>query len=204
MTPIDVDRYIGTLSNYAMGTQHLKLLVARMFYKRAIGHHWLRDNPAVIPHSIRRISETDTPSLTQVQAEMLLSSIAADFGDPRVGLTAKRDYALILIALRLAVRASELSALRWGRISQPNGEMRISFRRRGSKPTTLLVPDDLWAVLEKWRRAYEAASGTRLYPGDPIFLGLDRCVTARLGETWMLSWIGSAAATRPTTTRTTV
>jgi integrase len=186
-TPIDVDRYVGTLSNYAMGTQHLKLLVARLFYTRAIGHHWLRDNPVVIPRSIRRIPETDTPALTQAQAELLLSSIAAEFDDPMVGLTAKRDYSLVLLSLRLAVRASESGDLRWGRISESNGEKRISFRRKGSKPTTMLVPADLWEVLEKWRRAYEAATGATLYPGDPIFLGVRasqlRAAGARKGQT---------------------
>ncbi len=171
-TPRDVDRYLASLSNYAMGTQFLKLLVVRLFFKAAIAHHYLRDNPVVIPPSVRRTPETETPSLTKVQAELLLSSIAADFADPRVALTAKRDYAMISMALRLALRAGELSTVRWGRISQSNGAMRIAFRGKGNKPATLLVPDDLWATLEKWRRAFEAATGATLLSGDPLFPGV--------------------------------
>jgi len=186
-TPLEVDRYLASLSNYAIGTQHLKLLVVRLFFKCAIGHHWLRDNPVVIPHSVPRIPETDTPSLTKAQAERLLSSIRADFESPRIALTAKRDYAMILVALRLALRAGELAALRWGRISESGGQMRTSFRGKGAKPATMLVPDDVWATLEKWRRAFEAASGATLFPGDPIFLGTStrqlRAAQVRAGQT---------------------
>ena len=66
VTRSDVDRYAAENGQYAIGTQHGKLCIARLFYKAAIEHGWVRRNPVVIPPSIRSIPETDTPALTRV------------------------------------------------------------------------------------------------------------------------------------------
>jgi integrase/recombinase XerD len=171
-TPEDVDQYLATLSGYAMGTQNLKLWAARLFYKRAVEKRWIDTNPVVIPANVRRIPETDTPALSKVQAEMLLGAIRADADDVRIGLTAKRDFALVTLMIRLALRTSEVASLRWGRISESNERQRIAFRGKGSKPAYLVIPDDVAATLQNWREAFEASTGATLGPGDPIFVGV--------------------------------
>jgi integrase/recombinase XerD len=171
-TPDDVDLYLATLSNYAMGTQNLKLLMARMFYDRAITRRWIDVNPVVIPHNVRRIPETDTPSLTKRQAEMLLGSIRADFHESRLALGAMRDFALITLVIRLALRISEAGSLRWGRVTESAGRRRIAFRGKGSKPAYLVLPDDVWVMLEHWKHAFEAKTGTTLGPADPVFVAV--------------------------------
>ena len=171
-TPIDIDAYIAHNARYAIGTQHLKLLVARLFYKRVIARHYLRDNPVVIPHSIRRVPETATPSLSKSQAEALLLSISAEFGDARVGLSARRDYALVMLLIRLCLRSTEAGHLRWGRFSESGGRRGAHWMAKGSKPNGAKVPDDVWDILHGWKHAYEAATGTTLGPGDPLFPGV--------------------------------
>ena len=193
VTRSDVDRYTAENGRYAIGTQHGKLLVARLFYKAAIEHGWVRRNPVVIPPSIRSIPETDTPALTRAQLELVLGAIALEFNDPRVGLTAKRDFAMIKLMVRLCLRATETAQLRWGRITESNGQRRVAFRGKGAKPAVLPVPPDVWETLAKWKRAFEAATGTVLGPGDPVFVGvssrdLARAPAGRRGEPAAGGW----------------
>lgn len=186
VTQIDVEMYAASLSNYAVGTQHLKLLVPRLFYKRAIAHHWLRDNPVVIPRSIRRIPETNTPALDKAQVQQLLGAIRADFADPLVGLTARRDYALLTMMIRLCLRTTETTSLSWGKLVATAGRKEIGFMGKWRKPAHLMVPDDVFAILKNWRRAYEQATGVTLGPADPVFLPMDsralKRARARVGK----------------------
>lgn len=170
ITEDDIDAFIGRLSGYAQGTQHLKLLWARAFYKRAIKDRYVRENPVTIPAQIRRTPETNTPALTKEQIEEVLGAIRVEFTNPRVGLRAKRDYAMIMLMVRLCLRTTETVSLRWGRIRESNGEMQVSFRGKGGKPAHLPIPADVWQVLTSWKYAYEKATGTVLGPNDPVFL----------------------------------
>lgn len=170
ITEDDIAAYIASLSGYAQGTQHLKLLWARSFYKRAIKDRYIRENPVTIPPQIRRTPETSTPSLTKEQIEEVLGAIRAEFTNPRIGLRAKRDYALIMLMVRLCLRTTETVSIRWGRIRESDGAMQVSFRGKGGKPGHLPIPTDVWQVLTSWKHAYENATGTVLGPNDPIFL----------------------------------
>lgn len=170
----DADSFASYLHGYASGTQHLKLLVARLFFKWAIKRRLLDDNPFDNVNMPSRSPETLTPSLAKEQVEHLLCSIQACFDVPEEGLTAKRDYALITLMVRMCLRTTELTSLRWGRFQETEGRMRISFMGKGRKPGHLFVPTDVWETLMKWKRAYEHQVGIDLGPRDPVFLPVAR------------------------------
>jgi len=167
----DLNAYLASLSGYAEGTRHLKMLVARLFYKKAIERKLIDRNPAVMPASLRRTPERWTPALTKTQIEHVLGSLLPLF-DGRTGLTAKRDFTLITVTVRLCLRASEVAGLRWGRFFESNGQRYIGFKGKGRKPASLKIPGDLWRTLEAWRLAYEAATDTTLGPNDPVFVAM--------------------------------
>ncbi len=181
----DAFAYAASLTRYAQGTQHLKLQVVRRMYAKAVRRKLIATNPFAGVTLPSRLPETNTPALTKAQVELLLGAIAADFDDPRRGLTAKRDYALITLMVRLALRSSEASGLRWGRFQDHNGGIRASFIGKGKKPATLDVPDDVWQMLLRWKRAYERASGVTLNRADPVFPPCDsralKAARARVG-----------------------
>ncbi len=168
----DALAYAASIDRYAQGTQNIKLLTVRLLYRRAIRRGLAMANPFEDLRLPAREPQTDTPALTRSDVEAMLSAIATDFGDPEIGLSAKRDYALVLALVRLCLRASEACALRWGRFSTHNGRTRIAFVGKGRKPAHLDLPGDLWQTLQAWKRAYERATGAALGPSDPVFLPL--------------------------------
>ena len=95
-----------------------------------------------------------------------------EFDDPRIGLTAKRDYAMIMLMVRLFLRATETISLRWNRFVESDGRRFITFTGKGRKEGRLVVPDDVWEVLQSWRRAFEAHVGRPMAPADPLFVAV--------------------------------
>ena len=181
----DAFAYAASLTRYAQGTQHLKLMVVRRMYAKAVNRKLIAANPFAGITLPSRLPETNTPALTRAQVEMLLGAIAASFDDPRRGLTAKRDYTLITLMVRLALRSSEASGLHWGRFQDHDGRIRSSFIGKGNKPAHLDLPDDVWQTLLRWKRAYERASGVTLNRADPVFPPCDtralKAARARVG-----------------------
>lgn len=171
-TSEDADAYAAWIHGYAQGTQNLKLLVARLLFKKAIARKLVDENPFANVNMPNRSPQTLTPSLAKEQVERLLCSIQAGFDHPEEGLTAKRDYAIIRLMVRMCLRTTETASLRWGRFQEVEGRMRVSFMGKGKKPAHLFVPDDVWPVLQCWKRAYEREHGVELGPRDPVFLPL--------------------------------
>lgn len=168
----DVEEFGSSNARYAMGTQHLKLLVVRLLFKIAIARGLAEANPVVIPHTIRRDAETNTPALSKAHAQQLFASIAASISPSASPLTGKRDLALTTVMTRLCLRTSEAADLRWGRIRRSAGIIQLSFLGKGRKAAHLPVPEDVWLLLTAWKRAFERATGTTLGPNDPVFLGV--------------------------------
>lgn len=170
VTSDDAEAYAAFIHGYAQGTQNLKLLTVRLFFKKAIARKFVDENPFEHANMPSRSPETITPSLTKEMTERLLRSIQNDFDHPREGLTAKRDYALVTIMVRMCFRTTESAALRWGRFQETEGRIRVSFMGKGKKPAHLFVPVDVWRTLLGWKRAYERELGVVLGPRDPVFL----------------------------------
>ena len=173
ITEDDMDMFITHIGNYAPRTQKLKLLVAHIFYAKAMRQGLATMNPVVIPNDLKRTGYAGkTPALTRTQVAILLASIRAEFDDPRIGLTAKRDYAMIMVMVRLFVRSAETLSLRWDRFVESDGRRFITFTGKGRKEGRLVVPDDVWEVLQSWRHAFEAYVGRPMAPADPLFVAV--------------------------------
>ena len=182
----DAAAYAASLARYAQGTQNLKLLVARAFFAMAQEREFVAANPFAQVRLPSRLPEVITPALTKAQVELLLRATQAVFDDPQRGLTARRDYALLTVMVRLGLRTAEVSALRWGRFQDHDGRIRGAFLGKGQKPANLDVPPDVWVTLQHWRDAYERTVGAELNRNDPVFLPCDvrvaRMARARTGQ----------------------
>jgi integrase len=74
--------------------------------------------------------------------------------------------------LRLCLRESEVASLRWSMFSVSEGVRTVAFIGKWHKVSRLSVPDDVWAVLERWRSDFESETGIAMQPRDPVFTGL--------------------------------
>jgi integrase len=82
---------------------------------------------------------------TDDEISLVFSSIDRDHPN------GKRDYAILLMALRLAIRSSDIAKLSLDEIHWRRGE--ISFiQQKGGKPLSLPLPDDVAAALVDYLR----------------------------------------------------
>ncbi len=161
------------------GTTHLAPLsrlgrraILMAFYRVAKCLDLITKDPmwAIIP--VKSEVLVPTPALTVEQAEELIDSIRAEFDHPDRGLMARRDFAVVALAMRMCMRAAEIAGLRWENFAEDNGQRTARFIGKYSKIASLSVPDDVWEALIAWRAEFEREVGVRMQQRDPVIVSL--------------------------------
>lgn len=151
------------------GTHNQRRSILSSFYKYAILHEVLDDNPMQLVKAQKGTPKDAAMPLDIEQVESSLSII------DKSTLDGLRDYALLSLALTTGRRASELATLTWGNISTTKKSMVIRWEHcKGGK----LMIDDirpgtqkaLLAYLHKWHGAALAS----LSADTPIFVSFSR------------------------------
>ena len=189
----DLLAYRAALTRYAPKYRANRLAIARAFYEEAIERKWIDRNPARNVKVKAPEAERPTPALTREEAETLLRAIRGEFASPRRGLIARRDYAVILLMLRLLLRLEETADLRWDDVVHIRNGRNVDFIGKGSKHSVLPIPDDVWGALQAWAAAYETASGRELRGDDPMFPSVSRAYLNRVRAEQKIELIGVAA-----------
>lgn len=126
-------------------TVSLKLSVIRSFYDYLVVGGLLSRNPALA----KLVPSPEIPedmagrALTPVEALRLLAS--PDRSRPE----GARDYALLLIMLRMSLRVSEVSSLRVSSIHWTSGRWTIRIRVKGGRERTLPLPEDIHQAIKE-------------------------------------------------------
>lgn len=103
--------FVNSLGFYSKSTIHCTLCALRVFLRYLHNEHFLeRDLSYLIPKDNYRKEAKLPTSYTQEEVEHLLSSV--DRGNPK----GKRDYAMLLLAARLGLRASDICGLKFTNI----------------------------------------------------------------------------------------
>jgi site-specific recombinase XerD len=129
-------------------TVSFKLTVVRSFfeYLRAAGHVQL--NPA----STRLVSppaasdEMKGRALTAKEVRYLLS------GPDRSKPVGARDYALMLVMLRLGLRVSEACSLKASSVRWSHGRWTVRLKVKGGRERTLPLPQEVRAAIDEYLR----------------------------------------------------
>lgn len=151
------------------GTYNQKRSILSSFYKYAILHEVLDDNPMQL---VKAQKGTPKQAATHLEADVVESSLASI---DRSTLDGLRDYALLSLALTTGRRASELSTLTWGDISTTKRTMVIRWEHcKGDK----LMLDDIKprtqrALLAYLHKVHGSALGM-LPANTPIFVSFSR------------------------------
>jgi integrase/recombinase XerD len=106
----------------------------------------------------KRTDRTVISYLTETQIESLL---AAPDRSTKLG---RRDHALLLLALRTGLRASELTALRCADIQSGTGA-HIRCLGKGRKERITPIDTDTAAVIRAWTRERDGQPNDSLFPG---------------------------------------
>lgn len=131
LSPLVIVNYVSVLLPDAAGAKHLALSIIRNFlgYLYRIGRI-VKDLSLVVPrHNYKK--QAKLPSVyTREEVSVILDSIDRSTG------AGKRDYAIIMLAVRLGLRASDISGLEFGLLLWSQNT--ISFQQRKTKETIRL------------------------------------------------------------------
>lgn len=133
----------------AAATIARKLSALRSVYKHLVARGLVAVNPAHpdLVQAPKQGTIRRTDYLDWEKAEELL-------GQPdRERQLGRRDYAMLLLALKTGLRRSELCGLRDDHFSMRGGRRVLSVRGKGEKERQVAVPEDVWDAIAVWTRS---------------------------------------------------
>ena len=168
LSPLMVMKYAANLLPEAAGAKHLALSIIRNFLRYLYDEgNTLKDLSQIVPKDNYK-KQPHLPSVyTKDEVRIILESI------DRSNATGIRDYAMLMLAVRLGMRASDISGLEFGHFVWSQNAIRFS-QIKTEKVVELPIPKDVGeAIIDYIKYARPCSSDRhlfleRIFPHDPI------------------------------------
>jgi integrase/recombinase XerD len=144
----------------------LKLTVVRSFFEYLRAGGYVHLNPAatkVVPPPPAS-DELKGRALTAKEVRYLLS------GPDRSKAEGARDYALLLVLVRLGMRVSEACSLRTSSIKWSHGRWILKFKVKGGRERTLPLPQDVRQAMDEYLKLDQKRRQTLHSDGAEAYL----------------------------------
>lgn len=147
-----VNAYMATLSrgDYKASTIHKKQACLREFYRWALKHGHVTDDPTLDLEG-PRIPERLPIHLTDAQIDQLFAVLHE--GSP----LAFREAVIVKTLYFTGMRASELVGLTWERINLASGELAVIGK--GNKERRIPIPSPLVELLTRYKASHHTGTG---------------------------------------------
>ncbi len=196
VVPADVQRWRDQLRSQRKrpATVSFKLSVIRSFFEYLKAAGVIALNPA----STKLVSPPELPTepagraLTAKEVRYLLS------GPDREKAEGARDYALMLVMLRLSLRVSEVCSLRASSVKWSHGRWTLRCKVKGGREETWPLPKevkeaiDLYMRLDRKRREVSHSDGEEAYLFQPHVnyrtLEFDKGISTRMVQKIVARW----------------
>jgi integrase/recombinase XerD len=196
VVPADVQRWRDHLRSHRKrpATVSFKLSVIRSFFEYLKAAGVVPLNPA----STKLVSPPELPTepagraLTAKEVRYLLA------GPDREKPEGARDYALMLVMLRLSLRVSELCSLRASSVKWSHGRWTLRCKVKGGREETWPLPKDvkeaidLYLRLDRKRRDVSHSDGEEAYLFQPHVnyrtLEFDKGISTRMVQKIVKRW----------------
>jgi integrase/recombinase XerD len=158
--------YLRTMKRRKANTVATKLAIVRSFFEYLKAGGVVPLNPA----STKLVTPPELPTeprgraLTPKEVRHLLS------GPDKSKPEGARDYAMILIMLRLSLRLAEVSALRVSAIRWSHGRWILRCKIKGGREETWPLPKDVKQAIDEYLKLDDARRRTLHSGGDEAFL----------------------------------
>lgn len=187
MTRDDLIDYLDSIKHYKVASQKRLATVTRLLFRELEVRDLLAGhNPAIMLPKIRGKSDEQPAGYTEEEARRLLVGITERFDcDKQLpsdaspeewqraraqAYTARRDYAIVFLALTSGLRASELVGLRVEDIRRERSiYWVIQVRGKGRKERLVKIQPETVEVIEEYKNAMKDL-GVDLVDGDPLFI----------------------------------
>jgi site-specific recombinase XerD len=152
ISPLVLLHYVSTLLPGRPGARHLALSITRSFFRYLYDRDLTANDLSI---AVPRDQFRKQPRLPSVYNKEEIKAILGT--TDRSTCVGKRNYAILLLAVRLGLRASDIRNLQFGNISWP--ESRISFLQQKTKvPMALPLPTDVGEALVDYLKYGRPAS----------------------------------------------
>jgi len=187
----DLKAYLdGELSKFAASSQRRMLSVSRALYRALAEKKLLTTDPNAITGLAREAKKKSkgatapAPSapegFSEAQTHQLLAAIEimAESEDIEQRMLASRDLALVALAVRSGLRASEIVALRREQIiTHDNGDGTVSYTvaapGRNGQIVEIPLSEENMRLIERYIDAMETL-GVTIKPSDPLWIRIGR------------------------------
>jgi integrase/recombinase XerD len=196
VTPADVQRWRDSLRSHRKrpATVSFKLSVIRSFFEYLKAAGVIPLNPA----STKLVTPPELPTepagraLTAKEVRYLLT------GPDREKAEGARDYALMLIMLRLSLRVSEVCSLRASSVKWSHGRWTLRCKVKGGREETWPLPKEVkeaiddYLKLDRKRREISHSDGEEAYLFQPHVnyrtLEFDKGISSRMVQKIVKRW----------------
>ena len=138
-----VQKFILTLAPYAKATIENVLFSLKIIFTYAYENGYHIENLSTLCPKVKRLKKSNIPSaFTQNEVSTLLASV--DRGNP-VG---KRDYAVLMLAAHMGLRAGEIRTLRFENIKWETNRIEFIQPKTQNQVSLPLLPDVGWAIID--------------------------------------------------------
>lgn len=178
ISPLVLLHYVSTLLPGRPGARHLALSITRSFFRYLYDRDLTAKDLSI---AVPRDQFRKQPRLPSVYNKEEVKAILGTAD--RSTCVGKRNYAILLLAVRLGLRASDIRNLQFGNISWP--ESRISFLQQKTKvPMTLPLPTDVGEALVNYLKYGRPASDLKYVFVEHIhpFCGLGEKAVPRIAR----------------------
>ncbi|MBN2285026.1 MAG: tyrosine-type recombinase/integrase [Tissierellales bacterium] len=158
VSPSIIDGYISTYSGYSKRTLDHVLYILRSFFKFVFNQGLtVTDLSTCIPR-IKINTKSTVPSTFSIdEIERLLSSI--DRGNP----TGKRDFAILLLAVRYGMRVSEITSLQLSNLNFETKEIQYIQNKTNNLMKLNLIESVGWAIIDYLRNGRPQTSSNHVF-----------------------------------------
>jgi site-specific recombinase XerD len=158
VSPSIIDGYISTYSGYSKRTLDHALHILRSFFKFVFNQGLtVTDLSTCIPR-IKINTKSTVPSTFSIdEIERLLNSI--DRGNP----TGKRDFAILLLAVRYGMRVSEITNLQLSNLNFETKEIQYIQNKTNNLMKLNLIESVGWAIIDYLRNGRPQSSSNHVF-----------------------------------------
>jgi len=150
--------FSGCLSDYSRSTIYCTLSAIRLFLAYLYEKGFIQSDLSIIVPKNSYRSEEKLPSLySKEEVEKLLDSV------DRKSPMGKRDYAIILLAARLGVRASDISGLEFASIDWQGNTISIIQQKTGKPANFPLLPEIGNAIIDYLKYARPVSDSRHIF-----------------------------------------
>lgn len=143
-----IDKYIATYAGYAKSSISYACYILKTFFIYAFEKELIKTNLATIIPTVKVNQRANLPSVfTEDEIKRLLSAV--DRGNPQ----GKRDYAILLIAVRYGMRVGEISALKLNNLDFVGKKISYVQSKTGNAISFDMLENVGWALIDYLKNA---------------------------------------------------